>query len=240
MEALLHFADRGRSRFGFLTGLEEAGKRGDEGAMIEGVYERIKSGLLSRIPAPGQLLQIGVLAEELSVSTTPVREALTRLAAERLIVATRKRGFFTRAPSEAELLGLYCVNETLLDGAIARWRERVTDQPEASLLSLDDPSPAERVRHTAELFTQVAARCGLPEFAALVGNINDRLHHARLVEQDLIRDTQGEWAQLAALEAAGKRDELRAALRAYHKRRERQVSAICRELLLRAFSSARP
>ena len=59
---------------------------------MEGIYDRIKSLLLAHTLAPGQLLQIGTLAEELGVSTTPVREALTRLAAERLIVFAPKRG----------------------------------------------------------------------------------------------------------------------------------------------------
>lgn len=235
----MHFPGREPFRSRLVTGLSEIGRRGDERPMIEGVYERIKSGLMARIPAPGQLLQIGVLAEELGVSATPVREALTRLATERLILSTRKRGFFTWIPSETDLLGLYCVNETLLDGAIARWPGRHTGRTEASVPCLDDSSPAQMVRHTAELFTRLAARCGLPEFAIMVGNLNDRLHHARLIEQDLIRDTHREWMQLAALDAAGRRDELRAALGAYHKRRQREAGALSRELLLRAFSPAR-
>ena len=65
--------------------------------MTEGaVYERIKHWLLAQALVPGQLLQIGVLADELGVSTTPVREALTRLAAERMIMSVPKRGFFAR------------------------------------------------------------------------------------------------------------------------------------------------
>ena len=93
--------------------------------MTEGaVYERIKNWLLAQALVPGQLLQIGVLADELGVSTTPVREALTRLAAERMIMSVPKRGFFARTPSEDDILGLYCVNRTILDAAVARWPER--------------------------------------------------------------------------------------------------------------------
>ena len=88
--------------------------------MTEGaVYERIKHWLLAQTLVPGQLLQIGVLADELGVSTTPVREALTRLAAERMIMSVPKRGFFARTPSEDDILGLYSVNQTILDAAQA-------------------------------------------------------------------------------------------------------------------------
>ncbi len=98
--------------------------------MTEGaVYERIKHWLLAQTLVPGQLLQIGVLADELGVSTTPVREALTRLAAERMIMSVPKRGFFARTPSEDDILGLYSVNQTILDAAVMRWPEATRTVP---------------------------------------------------------------------------------------------------------------
>ena len=78
----------------FVLKRDEGGRKASSDHAVEGIYDRIKSLLLAHTLAPGQLLQIGTLAEELGVSTTPVREALTRLAAERLIVFAPKRGFF--------------------------------------------------------------------------------------------------------------------------------------------------
>src|SRR5690606_24012418 len=132
------------------------GRKGGGDHAVEGVYDRIKGLLLAHALAPGQLLQIGTLAEELGVSTTPVREALTRLAAERLIVFAPKRGFFAKTASEEELRGLYTLNQTLLDCAVLEWHAGaqaeedikvqfkifasvpLSDQPESLTRSVDD------------------------------------------------------------------------------------------------------
>lgn len=218
----------------------EGAKGTDDDHMTEGVYERIKSWLLTQALVPGQLLQIGVLADELGVSTTPVREALTRLAAERLIIAAPKRGFFARTPSEDDILGLYCVNHTVLDAAVARWRGKLDERLQGRLSPpvAPDADAQHLARRTADLFVQIAARSGISEFAEIVRNMNDRLHHARLVEFELMAGSLEEWATLATIYASGHADELQAALKLYHEKRWQIVSTICKELLLRSFLSA--
>ena len=211
--------------------------------MTEGaVYERIKSWLLAQALVPGRLLQIGVLADELGVSTTPVREALTRLAAERLIMSVPKRGFFARTPSEDDIFGLYSVNRTILDAAVGRWPE-VNPAPaagadEAAPISIQERSAKQLARETGELFLQVALRSGVAEFAEIVRNMNDRLHHARVLECEIVPDVFVEVGRLAALVAANEGTQLRPALKAYHEERFKQVAAISKELLLRPFTTA--
>lgn len=218
----------------------EGAKGTDDDHMTEGVYERIKSWLLTQALVPGQLLQIGVLADELGVSTTPVREALTRLAAERLIIAAPKRGFFARTPSEDDILGLYCVNHTVLDAAVTRWPGKPgAGLPGRSSAPLAPDSNAQHLaRRTGDLFVQIAARSGISEFAEIVRNMNDRLHHARLVEFEVMGENHEELATLAAIFASGHAGELQAALKLYHERRWQIVSTICKELLLRSFLSS--
>jgi len=221
----------------------EGSRKSDEDPMTEGaVYERIKNWLLAQSLVPGQLLQIGVLADELGVSTTPVREALTRLAAERMIMSVPKRGFFARTPSEDDILGLYCVNRTILDAAVARWPERnpapVPAADAAAAVGVQERSAEQLARQTGELFLQVAVRSGVSEFAEIVRNMNDRLHHARVLECEIVPDVFVETTKLAELIAADQRDPLRQALRAYHDERLRLVPAISKELLLRPFTTA--
>lgn len=212
--------------------------------MAEGaVYERIKHWLLAQSLVPGQLLQIGVLADELGVSTTPVREALTRLAAERLIMSVPKRGFFARTPSEDDILGLYSVNLTILDAAMARWPEKEVAQPRAAGASVADIPVQERsaeqlARQTEELFLQIATRSGVAEFAEIVRNMNDRLHHARVLECELVADVFGEVGRIEELVAARERAPLRQAIKTYHDERMRAAAAIAKELLLRPFTTA--
>jgi DNA-binding GntR family transcriptional regulator len=210
--------------------------------MTEGaVYERIKNWLLAQSLVPGQLLQIGVLADELGVSTTPVREALTRLAAERMIMSVPKRGFFARTPSEDDIFGLYSVNRTILDAAVGRWPD---DNPEPAAgtqevaVLIQERSAEQLARQTGELFLQVARRSGVGEFAEIVRNMNDRLHHARVLESEIVPNAFVDVTKLAALVAAHDRVQLRQALKAYHEERLRQVAAISKELLLRPFTTA--
>lgn len=213
--------------------------------MTEGaVYERIKHWLLAQTLVPGQLLQIGVLADELGVSTTPVREALTRLAAERLIMSVPKRGFFARTPSEDDILGLYSVNQTILDAAVARWPEKEAAQLPAAAgasvaeIPLQERSAEQLARQTEELFLQIATRSGVAEFAEIIRNMNDRLHHARVLECELVADVFAETERLAGLVAAQERAQLRPAIKTYHEERMRAAAAISKELLLRPFTTA--
>jgi DNA-binding GntR family transcriptional regulator len=220
----------------------EGSRKSDEDPMTEGaVYERIKNWLLAQTLVPGQLLQIGVLADELGVSTTPVREALTRLAAERMIMSVPKRGFFARTPSEEDIFGLYCVNRTILDAAVARWPENnpaPAAAEEAAAVPVQERSAEQLARQTGELFLQVALRSGVGEFGEIVRNMNDRLHHARMLECEIVPDVFVEMTRIAELIVAHERVQLRHALVAYHDERLKVVAAISKELLLRPFTTA--
>jgi DNA-binding GntR family transcriptional regulator len=220
----------------------EASRKSDEDPMTEGaVYERIKNWLLAQTLVPGQLLQIGVLADELGVSTTPVREALTRLAAERLIMSVPKRGFFARTPSEDDIFGLYSVSRTILDAAIGRWPD-VNPEPaaasEEAAVPVQERSADQLARQTGDLFLQIAQRSGVAEFAEIVRNMNDRLHHARVLECEIVPDVFVQLARIAELVAAHDRAQLRPAIESYHNERLAHVAAISKELLLRPFTSA--
>jgi DNA-binding GntR family transcriptional regulator len=222
----------------------EGPRKGDEDHMTEGaVYERIKNWLLTQTLVPGQLLQIGVLADELGVSTTPVREALTRLAAERMIMSVPKRGFFARTPSEDDILGLYSVNHAILDAALSRWP--ATNEPDSTEAaaapaqpSVQERSAEQLARQTGELFLQIATRSGVGEFVEIVRNMNDRLHHARVLECEIIENVFVEITNIAELVAGQQAEQLRQALKAYHDERLRQVAPISKELLLRPFTTA--
>jgi DNA-binding GntR family transcriptional regulator len=58
--------------------------------LAEEVYDRIRTGITSGTLTPGSRLSIRPLAEQLSVSTMPVREALKRLQAEGFVVFGRR------------------------------------------------------------------------------------------------------------------------------------------------------
>jgi len=66
--------------------------------IIKRVYQSIKERVISYDVPPGERLNIEQLAEQLRVSTTPVRESLNRLVAEELILMIPRMGFFYEKP----------------------------------------------------------------------------------------------------------------------------------------------
>lgn len=71
------------------------------GAALGGLRTAIEHGL-----APGQHLSVADIAASLSLSTSPVREALSRLCGEGLVEDRRGLGYFTRAAPLEDILGL--------------------------------------------------------------------------------------------------------------------------------------
>ncbi|MDH5294672.1 MAG: GntR family transcriptional regulator, partial [Acidimicrobiia bacterium] len=71
------------------------------------VYRQIFDAVVSgRIP-PGERLVQEVLAEEMDVSRTPVREALLRLESEGILAASDRGGFLVRSLDLAEVQATY-------------------------------------------------------------------------------------------------------------------------------------
>src|SRR5882757_6942019 len=62
----------------------------------ERVYEVIRSELLNGVLHPGQKLKMVEFTERFGVSQSVIREALTRLTEQHLLIATPQRGFRVR------------------------------------------------------------------------------------------------------------------------------------------------
>jgi DNA-binding GntR family transcriptional regulator len=76
----------------------------DAGAnMTQSAYENLRADLLACRIMPGSRLKIQALCERFSVSLGAIREALSRLSSEGLVVAEPRRGFMAAAISAAEL-----------------------------------------------------------------------------------------------------------------------------------------
>lgn len=71
------------------------------GTALASLRTAIEDGL-----APGQHLSVADIAASLNLSTSPVREALSRLCGEGLIEDRRGLGYFTRATPLEDVLGL--------------------------------------------------------------------------------------------------------------------------------------
>lgn len=61
-------------------------------ALADQVYELLRSRIIGCELAPSTRLNMDALARELQVSQTPIREAINRLASERLVTVEAFRG----------------------------------------------------------------------------------------------------------------------------------------------------
>lgn len=94
----------------------------------EEIYRRLKTDILSGKHSPGKRLNQKILAEELSVSRTPIREALHRLHLEGLIAQIDDRGFRAASLSRDELEELFDIRSVLEAYTMRFVCRRIQDQ----------------------------------------------------------------------------------------------------------------
>ncbi|MGK0617723.1 GntR family transcriptional regulator [Meiothermus cerbereus] len=82
-------------------------------------YKALRQAILGRKISPGQKLVVRVLAEDLGLSPTPVKEALSALEREGLVVAVPHRGYFVLEPRLEDVREIYSLRE-VLEGLAAR------------------------------------------------------------------------------------------------------------------------
>ena len=90
-------------------------------------YVAIKQKLLHREIQPGERIREDLLAEEISVSRTPIREAISQLTTEGLIVSLPRRGLFCASITREEMLDFLKIREALETLAVQACIERATD-----------------------------------------------------------------------------------------------------------------
>jgi DNA-binding GntR family transcriptional regulator len=93
--------------------------RHDRRKVTDWVYEEVRQAIIDLRLQPGEPLREATMAEQLGVSKTPVREALSRLEQEGLVETTSFKGAVVSTYSEDDLREIYELRE-LLEGAAAR------------------------------------------------------------------------------------------------------------------------
>jgi DNA-binding GntR family transcriptional regulator len=107
--------------------------RHDRRKVTDWVYEELKAAIVELRLAPGSPLREGTLAEQLGVSKTPIREALTRLEQDGLVETTSFKGAVVTGYSRQDLIELYELRELLENTAARAAAESMTEQDRAHL-----------------------------------------------------------------------------------------------------------
>jgi len=105
-------------------------------SLADKAYHEIRGLIVSLELAPGALIDERDLIERLGIGRTPVREALRRLAHERLVDVYPRRGMFVTGVDVRQLARLSEVRAVLEPEAARRAAERATDDDRARLDTL--------------------------------------------------------------------------------------------------------
>lgn len=153
------------------TPIKRPPRLGDE------VYNTIYAQLMSQSILPGSRISIDNLARELGVSQTPIREALSRLEAQGLVVKTHLIGFSaTTQMDRARFEQLYELRMLLEPFAARKAAGKITDEQFAALEKL-----AEEMAGTGQ------GKVSYSEFARLDGQFHDLV--AQASGNDLVQET---------------------------------------------------
>jgi len=199
------------------------------------VLRHLRARLQLGVLPPGAHITAVDLADELGLSTTPVREALSRVAGEGLLEDRRGQGYFVRLLSGADIADLYRLSLAhLLFALEPRRPRRATDagegdaRPEAS---------GDAVADVEDLFRRWIGTTGSRLLIRSFRIVEIQLGPVRRLEAGVIEAMSAEAAQLLASDASASRAEHLAQLRHFHAARIRESDRLA--ALLEA-SAARP
>lgn len=97
-------------------------------AIRDSAYEILREKILCKEFGPGQRLDLDAIEAQLGISRTPLREALHRLASERLVEIVPRSGTFVTVLSPEDIAESYEVRRAIELYAVERAAPHVTDQ----------------------------------------------------------------------------------------------------------------
>ena len=150
-------------------------------SLAEQAYRAIRELIVTLELQPGAVIDERALIERLSIGRTPVREALRRLAQERLVEVYPRRGMFVSGVDVRELARISEVRAVL--------------EPEAARLAAERATDGERAELAALLDELDARGLGERELMAL----DERVHRAvyRCAHNDLLEATLDQYYVLS-------------------------------------------
>lgn len=157
-------------------------------------FETVRRAILRGQLAPGTRLTQGDLAASLSLSTTPVREALRRLASEGLVRIDTHRGAIVRGVDKDELREIYEIRLLLEPLAIRKAVLRITDEEldraERLWMSMNDRSDLRNWVEANRAFHAVFAEAsGSQTLIRVTGTLRDSaanyIHWLSVADADL-------------------------------------------------------
>jgi DNA-binding GntR family transcriptional regulator len=133
----------------------------ESASLADRAYHRIREMIVTLELPPGSVIDERELAERLGVGRTPIRQALRRLAGERLVDVYARRGTLVAPVNVRDLASLAELRRELESFAARLAAERLTAADRADLAGLRDElerAPADSERSLIELDQRIHRR----------------------------------------------------------------------------------
>lgn len=191
-----------------MTSITDAGARK---TLMGSVYDRLRRDIVEGELRPGARLRFEELKDNYGVGLSPLREALTRLAAEGLVVLEEHKGFHVAPIYRNDLQDLLFMRQEIEALAIRRSIERGDDQWEAQIVatihalgkrqsfSADGRVDEEwEIRHRA-FHDSVVAACNSPRLLLFRAQLTDHAERYRRLSHHYLSAGRDHLAEHCAL-----------------------------------------
>jgi DNA-binding GntR family transcriptional regulator len=192
------------------------------GPTLGRVYEDLRRSILDRQRPPGDHLDPAMIAGALAASTTPVREALSRLVGEGLVDTRQGAGFHVPLLDEPSLRDLYAWTSDLASLSLRAAPDIL------QLRQIEWLDHADYAMRTAAIFDQIASASPNCEHGRAMRNANARLHAVRYGEPEVLIDAREELDTLLQTMRSGSVVALRRSCSAFVRRRQRIAGELVR------------
>lgn len=190
----------------------------------ERAYQHLRSAILAGKLKP-DILDIRLLGDQMKMSATPVREALARLSAERLVRFVPHHGYMIVRLTAERLEHLYELSELLAEACL----RRVEKSPAAASAAFPSFVSAYAEKLTTLLHAIAEAQANR-ELLAQIESVNGRLFLARQAETHVFDKAEVLAEELVSLWTRHEHAQLRSALADYHASRTAAADSLARIL----------
>ncbi len=177
------------------------------------VYERLRDEVLTGSLHPGVWIREHDIASAWSVSRTPVREAVRRLAHDGLVESSPNRGVRVRVLTPQEVHDVYELRE-LLEGTAARRAAERADTSDVERLrahlghidALPASEPAAHIRADEAFHDAIVAMAGNEALSDLTRRLYGRVARVKVITRDTNTNAQTRAQHHAIVEAIAAHD----------------------------------
>lgn len=177
-------------------------------SLSDQAYEQIRKEIITCVLAPGQQIAQSQFVERFNLGVTPVREALTRLAHEGLVMPIPRFGYVITPLRLTDIADMYEYRLVLETAAIRRVCEQASDEQIAEIaaaanFTYDFSQPEHHtdfLQRNAEFHTQLARLSGIRRLADSLRQLLDeltRIFYIGLYLRDSTEEMRSEHVALA-------------------------------------------